>query len=74
MEVCFIDGSRIGVAPNSCTIVYASSSHSKTDVYNTKEVLPEKVRAKLSLLPKALEQLAPSNRAATVSSKLASVR
>nr|SVE75033.1 EOG090X03P9 [Daphnia dolichocephala] len=62
VEVHFNDGSRIGIAPNSSTVVFSSSEHSSAEIFNTKEALPDVVRHKLSLVPKAVEQLVMCNR------------
>jgi len=62
VEVHFTDGTRIGIAPNSSTVLFCQSAHSSGEVFNTKEVLPSQVRHKLSLVPKAVEQLVLANR------------
>lgn len=62
VEVHFNDGSRIAIAPNSSTVVFSHSEHSSAEIFNTKEALPDEVRHKLSLVPKAVEQLVMCNR------------
>ncbi|XP_057374397.2 serine/threonine-protein kinase PLK4-like [Daphnia carinata] len=62
VEVHFNDGSRIAIAPNSSTVVFSPSEHSSAEIFNTKEALPDEVRHKLSLVPKAVEQLVMCNR------------
>nr|SVE86661.1 EOG090X03P9 [Daphnia similis] len=62
VEVHFNDGSRIAIAPNSSTVVFSHSEHSSAEIFNTKEALPDEVRHKLSLVPKAVEQLVLCNR------------
>lgn len=62
VEVIFSDGSTISVTPNSNTILFSKSSQSTAEIFNTKEPLPEEVRIKLALVPKAVEQLVLSNR------------
>nr|SVE70956.1 EOG090X03P9 [Daphnia similis]SVE71587.1 EOG090X03P9 [Daphnia similis]SVE72219.1 EOG090X03P9 [Daphnia similis] len=62
VEVHFNDGSRIAIAPNSSTVVFSRSEHSSAEIFNTKEALPDEVRHKLSLVPKAVEQLVMCNR------------
>ena len=62
VEVHFNDGSRIGIAPNSSTVMFSQSAHSSAEIFNTKEALPDEVRHKLSLVPKAVEQLVMCNR------------
>ena len=57
VEVFFVDGSRIGIAPNSSTVLFSASSQSNVEIFNAKEALPEEVRTKLSLVPKVVEQL-----------------
>lgn len=73
VEVHFTDGTRIGIAPNSSTVIFWQSTESSAEVFNTKEVLPSGVRHKLSLVPKAVEQLVLSNRDAT-SAKYTAIR
>ena len=65
VQVCFDDGSIIGVAPNSSTVAYWPEPGARAQQYDTKQVLPHVVRAKLALVPKAVEQLvsAPAPRA-----------
>ena len=65
VEVHFTDGTKIGIAPNSSTVVFWQSLESNAEVFNTKEVLPSDVRYKLSLVPKAVEQLVLANRDAS---------
>lgn len=74
MEVHFTDGTRIGIAPNSSAVVFSPSAHSASQVYNTKEALPDQVRFKLSLVPKAVEQLVLANRDSPSSAKCAVLR
>nr|CAG4638347.1 EOG090X03P9 [Cyclestheria hislopi] len=62
VEVHFVDGSRIGIVPNSCMVSYSQSSQSNSIIYNTKEPLPEEVRSKLSLLPQAVGHLVHSSK------------
>ena len=62
----FTDGTRIGIAPNSSTVVFWQSAEINPKVFNTKEVLPSDVRHKLSLVPKAVEQLVLANRDASL--------
>ena len=58
----FYDGSRIGIAPGSNMVVYSHSAQSNAETFNTKEALPDEVRQKLALVPKAVEQLYLCNR------------
>lgn len=67
VEVIFGDGSTISVTPNSNTILYSKTQQSTAEIFNTKEALPEDVRIKLALVPKAVEQLVLSNRDAPTS-------
>nr|SVE85404.1 EOG090X03P9 [Daphnia pulicaria] len=61
VEILFDDGSRMGIAPNSTTVAFSQSEHIRAEVFNTKEVLPDRVRQKLSLVPRAVEQLVKCN-------------
>lgn len=57
VEIHFYDGSRIGITPDSNTVLYSPSAHGSPQVYNAKEALPEQVRQKLLLVPKAVQHL-----------------
>nr|CAG4640740.1 EOG090X03P9 [Eulimnadia texana] len=57
VEITFLDGSRLAVAPSSDNVVYGSSATSRQMIFSTKEQLPEQVRVKLALVPKALDYL-----------------
>ena len=54
-ELQFYDGSRISITPDSNTIIFNDSGGS-SQVYNAKEAcMPELVRQKFCLVPKALQ-------------------
>nr|SVE84168.1 EOG090X03P9 [Daphnia pulex] len=44
VEILFDDGSRMGIAPNSTTVAFSQSEHIRAEVFNTKEVLPDRVK------------------------------
>ena len=52
-----MDGTRISITPESDTVIFRQSANSSDQVFNAKQALPEYVRGKLSLVPKAVEQL-----------------
>lgn len=52
-----MDGTRIGVTPDTNTVVFRQSANSCDQVFNAKEALPEYVREKLLLVPKAVQHL-----------------